>query len=314
MCGLAGIILDSPGPVGDKLVTLMDAQTHRGSDSTGFAIYGPQQQQGYIVRAIGFKRDQMGTDIDDFRYILRRHKTDFLEEPSWDNSVSHHYSVRMLISEPDDFIHWLADADEICKRLEIQSVGRQLEIVKDNGDAQSVADKHNVRAMIGTHGLGHARLATESSVLPNASHPFWARPFPDMAIVHNGQITDYFQWRRRLGKRGYRFLTENDSELIAVWLSDKIQNGHTLPDALSASIEHLDGVFTYLLASPSGIGFAKDRFAIKPLVTIEESGVICAATEEQALRRLYPSNKGTTHYDGPALSGSWNLGHREVAA
>ena len=96
----------------------------------------------------------------------------------------------MTITDPVDVARWTKAADQICDRFEMQSVGHALEIIKDTGGAYAVADKHGVRDMIGTHGLGHARLATESDVSPNASHPFWARPFPDVAIVHNGQITD----------------------------------------------------------------------------------------------------------------------------
>ena len=314
MCGLAGILLDRPGTVGAQLVALMEAQAHRGSDSTGFAIYGPAREHGYVIRAIGFDRSRRHCDLDDFRQIVREYGADFLEDPTVDAGHSRHYSARLIISEPPDFARWVSAADEMRARFEIQSVGRSLEIIKDEGDATAVADKHGIRSMLGTHGLGHARLATESAVLPNASHPFWARPFPDMAIVHNGQITDYFHWRRRLERRGYHFLTENDSELIAVWLSDKMQEGLPLTDALAASIRQIDGVFTYLLAGPSSLGFAKDRFAIKPLVTIEERGIMGAATEEQALRRLFPDSRRVVHYDGPALSGTWRVGDKDIAA
>ena len=314
MCGLAGLLLNHPGAVGAQLVTLMEAQAHRGADSTGFAIYGPPRDRGYIVRVIGFDQSQIDTDIDQFRRILQEHGADFLEDPSIKAGASRHYSARLIISDPKDFPRWLTAADEIRASLEIQSVGRSLEIIKDEGNASVVADKHEIRSMRGTHGLGHARLATESAVLPNASHPFWARPFPDIAIVHNGQITDYAHWRRRLEIRGYHFLTQNDSELIAVWLSDKINAGMPLTEALKASIGQLDGVFTYLLASPINVGFAKDRFAIKPLVTIQEQGALGIATEEQALRRLFPKSTCVAHYDGPALSRSWSAGQGDVAA
>ena len=159
--------------------------------------------------------------------------------------------------------------------------------------------------MIGTHGLGHARLATESSVLPNASHPFWARPFADVAIVHNGQITDYFTWRDRLQRQGYRFLTENDSELIAVWISDQMSRGLTQEQALKKSIGSIDGVFTYLISNINSMGFAKDRFAMKPLVTVEENNELAAATEEQAVRRICKDESSVHNYDGPALTNTW---------
>lgn len=314
MCGIAGRILNSPGKVGQDLVELMDAQEHRGADSTGFAVYGPALDRGFILRLMGFDKARLGTDLDEFRAILKEHRSDFLEEPSVSTDEAAHYTVRMVIKEPRDLGRWIIDADRISQRLEVQSCGRSLEIVKDIGSSRQVADKHGVREMKGTHGLGHARLATESSVLPNASHPFWARPFPDVAIVHNGQITDYYLWRDRLQRRGYRFLTQNDSELIAVWVSDQIKQGLTLQQALTKSISAIDGVFTFMIAHLDGIGFAKDRFAMKPLVTIQNRGELVAATEEQAVRRISTEEAEIINYDGPAMTALWGVGNRRIAA
>jgi len=315
MCGIAGRILNAPGPVGRDLVDLMAAQEHRGADSTGFAVYGIPRDSGYVVRAMGFDRARLGQDLDDFRAILREHGADFDSDPTWDQARSRHYLARMTITEPRHMADWVAAADEIAGRFEMQSVGRSLEIVKDVGGAHAVADKHGVREMIGTHGLGHARLATESDVRPNASHPFWARPFPDVAIVHNGQITDYYTWRDRLQRMGYRFLTWNDSELIAVWVSDRMKQGLTMQQALTRSIDEIDGVFTYMIATPDAIGFAKDRFAMKPLVVIDRHGAIAAGTEEQAVRRVYREDDvEIINHDGPSLFGIWGVGNRRLAA
>jgi hypothetical protein len=315
MCGIAGRILNAPGNVGRDLVELMDAQKHRGADSTGFAIYGIPRETGYVVRAMGFDRGRLSTDLEDFRTILKQHGSDFIDDPTWDHGDTSHYSVRMTITDPHDIALWTAEADQICQHLEMQSVGRSLEIIKDTGGAYEVADKHGVRDMIGTHGLGHARLATESDVRPSASHPFWARPFPDVAIVHNGQITDYYSWRERLEQKGYRFLTYNDSELIAVWVSDRMKGGLNMEEALIRSIGEIDGVFTYMISQPNQIGFAKDRFAMKPLVVVNENGEIAAATEEQSVRRVCEREDVTViNYDGPSLHGIWGVGNRRAAA
>ena len=226
MCGIAGRILGATtGKVGADLVALMDAQMHRGADSTGFALYGKPLPKGFIVRAVSPDRNRLEADLGEFRAILKAHGAEFLKDPTWDAAATKHVSVRMIIKEPKNLDHWARDADAIAARLEIQSVGRSLEIVKDLGGSKAVADKHGVRDFIGTHGLGHARLATESAVSPTASHPFWARPFPDVAIVHNGQITDYYTWRGKLERQGYRFMTTNDSELLAVWISDQMRRG-----------------------------------------------------------------------------------------
>lgn len=314
MCGIAGRILQSYGRVGADLVDLMDAQSHRGADSTGFAIYTEACEKGYKLRLMGFDRKQVDRDLDDFRHILQEAGSDFIAEPTVMISDTAHYSVRMFINEPKDLPHWIKEADQISHRIEVQSVGRQLEIIKDVGDATKVADKHGIRDMVGSHGLGHARLATESSVLPNASHPFWARPFPDVAIVHNGQITNYFTWRDRLERQGYRFMTENDSELIAVWISDQMSRGLSQHQALQKSIGAIDGVFTFLISNAHSMGFAKDRFAMKPLVTVEQNSELAAATEEQAVRRIVANESDVINYDGPSLSRTWVVDRLRAAA
>ena len=301
------------GAVGRDLVELMDAQSHRGADSTGFAIYS-EIEQGAKIRLMGFERKNLDADIDDVCRILRAHGSDLLEDPEVDDSETAHYSVKLVVTNPNDVARWIAEADQISDRIEVQSFGRSLEIIKDVGDAHAVAEKHGLRDMRGTHGLGHARLATESDVSPKASHPFWARPFPDVAIVHNGQITNYYLWRARLERKGYRFMTENDSELIAVWLSDQMRSGLNLNEALAQSIIEIDGVFTFMISDLNGIGFAKDKFAMKPLVTIERGGELIAATEEQAVRRVEPRQVDIVNYDGPSITNIWPLNTMKAAA
>ena len=314
MCGIAGRIVTSGGQLGRNLVELMEAQEHRGADSTGFAIYGPMRDDGYVLRGMGFDKRKINSDLADFENILQDNGSDFLSEPTIVTDNNAHYCFRMEIKNPKDIDAWVQDADTLTDRIEVQSCGRSLEIIKDIGDAAAVADKHGVRDMVGTHGLGHARLATESSVLPNASHPFWARPFCDVAIVHNGQITDYFTWREKLERRGYRFLTGNDSELIAVWVSDQMKSGLTMQQALTNSISSIDGVFTYMIANAEGIGFAKDRFAMKPLVVMDRNGDLAMATEEQAVRRVFEDEGDVINYDGPSMTALWGVGNRRFAA
>ncbi len=314
MCGIAGRILSASGNVGADLVDLMEAQRHRGADSTGFAIYGETRDTGYVLRGMGFDKDTLSADLESFLEIARAHGSDFLADPTWDEASTKHVSVRMRIKDPKDLGAFTRAADTISSRLEVQSVGRSLEIIKDLGGAEDVSEKHNVRDMKGTHGLGHARLATESDVSPTASHPFWARPFADVAIVHNGQITDYFTWRDKLERQGYRFLTGNDSELIAVWVSDQIKAGLTMEQALKKSITSIDGVFTYMIANRDGIGFAKDRFAMKPLVVIDQHGELAMATEERAVRRVFTEECEVINFDGPSMTGLWGVGNRSMAA
>ena len=314
MCGIAGRILNCEGMVGRDLVKLMDAQAHRGADSTGFAIYTEPLPNGGKVRLMGFNRNHLDSDLNDVVHILKSHGSDLLYEPEIDNASSLHYTVRLQVKKPDSIERWIDEADLIADRIEVLSYGESLEIIKDVGDAKAVADKHELRLMQGTHGLGHARLATESDVSPKASHPFWARPFPDVAIVHNGQITNYYLWREKLQRQGYRFMTENDSELLAVWISDQMRKGQTLQQALAKSIVEIDGVFTFMISDRNGIGLAKDRFAMKPLVTLESDREMIAATEEQAVRKIAPERWDVVNYDGPSITKIWPLDLMKAAA
>ena len=68
------------------------------------------------------------------------------------------------------------------------------------------------------------------------------------------------------------------------------------------------------IANEDGIGFAKDRFAMKPLVVVRENGELAAATEEQAVRRINADECEVINYDGPSLTELWAVGNRKMAA
>ena len=150
----------------------------------------------------------------------------------------------------------------------IHSIGESSEIVKDVGTASDMNAKHHLANLTATHGICNVRRATESVVDISHAHPFWAYPFPDVTVVHNGQLTNYHTMKRRYEDNGHHFLTHNDSELIAVYLADKMANGESLENALKASLDDLDGTFTYLVSTRDGIGYAKDQWSAKPLVTM----------------------------------------------
>ena len=169
---------------------------------------------------------------------------------------------------------------------EVLSIGRSLQIIKDLGDAETVAAEYRLDTFEGSHALGHVRMATESDVDISGAHPYWAYPFPDVAVVHNGQLTNYFYWRRRLERSGHRFQSENDSEIIAVYLAEQMAEGASLEDSMRRSLEELDGVFTYICVTGEELGMAKDELAAKPLVLYESDDLVALASEEVAIRQV----------------------------
>ena len=288
MCGIAGIILPSPGQVGHLLADMITAEQHRGPDSTGFALYGEAGADLQVCLRI-LDRSAADNVLSGVVRAIESVGGRIAGEPEWDLGSSRaavDRFVRLEVSGADDVKELLAGL-EGERGLEVHSVGTSLRIVKDVGTARDVAARHGLDAFVGTHGTAHCRLATESQVDVAHSHPFWTRGVPDMAVVHNGQITNYHKWRRTLEGWGYDFATDNDSELIGVYIAARMREGANLEEALFASVSDLDGCFTYLLSTAEGIGMAKDSLAAKPLVVGEAEGITAMASEEGALQHIF---------------------------
>ena len=137
-------------------------------------------------------------------------------------------------------------------------------------------------------------MATESDVDIKSAHPYWAFPYNDISVVHNGQITNYWIMRREMERKGHRFQSNCDSELLAVYTAHNLANGMELEESLRRSIEEIDGVFTYLVCTKDQLGMAKDTMAAKPLVLYESDELIAMASEEVAIRAILPHEIDTT--------------------
>ena len=290
MCGIAGIIYrdGSIHPIGDEMTRMLQAMKHRGPDSTGYALYG-ETNGGYVMR---YKLADANTPRDfEFEDRLRRHRWEVESRLSALGARVHQvdeetpYAFRVTF-DFDGELKLLADLVEDIPDAEVLSLGTSLEIVKDLGDAESVHDQYELSEFTGTHGIGHVRMATESEVDIAGAHPYWAYPYSDVAVVHNGQLTNYFYWRRRLERAGRRFMSECDSEIIAVYLAQEMSNGASLKEAMDKSLDELDGVFTYIAVTKEELGVAKDELAAKPLVLYEADDLVALASEEIAIRQI----------------------------
>jgi methylamine---glutamate N-methyltransferase subunit A len=286
MCGIAGFLRKdaaADGPVGERLLSMARILGSRGLESTGMALYAELPADQLVMRVhleapseaeVEARRSRLLERIGTVATVLQSEQIGPL--------------VRVVIGGVADrsdlaCMRRLTDLAEATGDAEVFSIGAAMEIVKDVGPADELSKRHCVSTFRGTHGLAHTRLATESRVDICHSHPFWARPFPDIAVVHNGQLTNHHKLRRRFERRGFHFLTENDSEVIAVFVADRLSQGGSLEQALVDSIEELDGTFTYLVSTAEGLGFAKDRFATKPLVVAECDDYVAMASEEIGL-------------------------------
>ena len=293
MCGIAGIIRrGSPGNIGGEMTSMLQSLKHRGPDSTGFAVYGIPEENQFVMRFKVAEQEDLISGFDIHQQIIdRRAVVDSRLEEMGAEIISQdtvtEYAFRYTFRKEGD-LRRLANYIEDVDGAEILSLGTALELIKDLGDAGVVSGQYNLGNFNGTHGIGHSRMATESDVDIRSAHPYWAYPFNDVAVVHNGQLTNYWNWRRSLEHRGHRFMSNCDSELIAVYLADKMDRGFELEGAMHDSLEELDGVFTYVVATSDRLGMAKDLMAAKPMVLYESDDFVALASEEVAIRSIFP--------------------------
>ena len=293
MCGIAGIIhRNGSSNIGKEMTDMLLALKHRGPDSTGFAVYGKPEDGEYVLRFKVAEQEEMSSGHHIHAEVVKRREAvdALLKEMGVEVTEleeATEYAFRYQIKFDGD-LKKLADRVEDIEGAEILSIGNSLELIKDLGDATVVSENYGLDNFTGTHGIGHTRMATESDVDIRSAHPYWAYPYNDIAVVHNGQITNYWLMRRQLEREGQRFVSNCDSELLAVYTATNLEKGMTLEETLRKSIEEIDGVFTYLVTTKDQLGMAKDTMAAKPMVLYETDDLVALASEEVSIRAIVP--------------------------
>jgi hypothetical protein len=314
MCGIAGLIhRDGSAGIGSEMTSMLQALKHRGPDSSGFALYGEPRNGDYMLRFKVAEQEDMAHGFDIQNEVKRRKAlvderiesggTKIVEQENvTDYAFRYRISFDNGAADDQGNMKRFADYLEDVEGAEILSMGRALELIKDLGDASRVSDQYQLGSFTGTHAIGHTRMATESDVDIRSAHPYWAYPFSDVSVVHNGQLTNYWGFRREMERRGHRFMSNCDSELIAVYLADRMANGMPLKEAMDLSVSELDGVFTYLVATADSLGMAKDTMAAKPMVLYESENFVGLASEEVAIRSIFPDEIDTWDpYEGEVM-------------
>jgi glutamine phosphoribosylpyrophosphate amidotransferase len=190
-------------------------------------------------------------------------------------------------------------------------MGHSVDLVKQVGSPERLDADYGIKDFAGTHAVGHTRLSTESRVDLSHSQPFWAHGALDITSAHNGHITNYHKLRRQYEMRGVHFYTENDSEIIGIYLKDRMDRGLSFEEALRASLRDFDGSFSYIAATADQLGYVKDAFGLKPLMIAETETFVALATEEQALCAAFGQNVQGRE-PAPGTMWVWTLPERPV--
>lgn len=274
MCGIVGLFLkdDALKPaLGTLLTDMLITMTDRGPDSAGIAIYGDENveiskltvQSDSPDQAFATLEADISTALGNPVHLRRKDTHAVLEIP------------RGRLGDAR------AALGKINPDIRVMSSGDTIEIYKEIGLPKDVAERFDLRAMSGTHGIGHTRMATESLVTTMGAHPF--NTGPDQCLVHNGSLSNHNRLRRKLQREGIHIETQNDTEVGAAYLTWRMQNGATLGEALSTSLRDLDGFFTFLVGTKDGFGVVRDPIACKPAVMAETEQYVAFGSEYRAL-------------------------------
>ena len=274
MCGIVGLFLKDRAlepELGRLLTDMLVTMSDRGPDSAGIAVYSQDDaREGKIT----IQSDTPGTAFDG----LNRTVSDALEIDVGLSVNDTHAVLDVPASALQSTRDYLAKAHP---HLRVMSTGQSVEIYKEVGLPGDVANRFDVPAMTGTHGIGHTRMATESAVTTDGAHPY--NTGPDQCLVHNGSLSNHNSLRRKLTREGIRIESENDTEVGAAYLTWRMQQGATLGEALEQGIEDLDGFYTFLVGTRDGFGVLRDPIACKPAVLAETDRYVAFGSEYRAL-------------------------------
>lgn len=296
MCGIVGLYLknDSLQPrMGELITPMLDRMSDRGPDSAGLAIY----------------RDE--APADSVKLTLRRLSDDVIWE-AIDTSLTNRfggdvplrengsYAVVVVKGTEQEVVDYLADAHP---GIRVMSAGRKIEIFKEAGHPEEISKKFGFEDLYGSHAIGHTRMATESAVTTDGSHPFSTGM--DLCLVHNGSLSNYFALREKLERRGITFRTENDSEVAAGYLMWRLREGDSLNEALESALTDLDGFYTFAIGTANGFAVLRDPIACKPAVMVETDDYVAMASEYRSLADLPGIDQARQWEPEPGIVYTW---------
>ena len=292
MCGIVGIYLKTTKfeiDLGRMLSGMLNNMESRGPDSAGFAIY-------------------KNSNKDEYKYSLCINSLDFNQ---FKNDISNkiknftlsQYSDHVIVKTTEIPKKFIKIINKEFKDVSLVGYGRSIEIFKQVGNPKDVVKKFNLDSFSGTHGIGHTRMATESAITTDGSHPYSTGE--DECLVHNGSLSNHNNLRRKLKKKGNTFNSENDTEVAAGYVSNSLSNNNSLKDTLMSGLKDLDGFYTFITGTRNGFAVVRDEIACKPAVIAETNNYVAIASEFQAMAHLPDVNNAKIFEPEPGVVYSW---------
>ena len=298
MCGIVGLFAKSSeveAQLGRHLAAMLTQLGDRGPDSSGVAVYRDPAPSGSCKLTL-FSADPE----EDWAALGEDIRATFGASPEPAVRASH--AVVVVEADAGDVEAWLETARP---HLRVMSAGKVIEIFKETGRPEEFVARFGLADVRGTHALGHTRMATESRVTTEGSHPFSTGL--DLCLVHNGSLSNHNRLREELRREGIEFKTENDTEVAAGFLTWRLREGAVLEQALEDCLEALDGFYTFLVGTANGFAVLRDPIACKPAVMAETEEWVAMASEWRAIAVLPGAAEARMWEPEPAVVYAWEL-------
>ncbi|MDA7452724.1 glutamine amidotransferase family protein [Candidatus Pelagibacter ubique] len=292
MCGIVGIYLKTKKyekDLGKFLSGMLDGMATRGPDSAGFAIYTKQNKNK-------FKYSICLNQLTDKEFKKKISK--FLKKITLKTFSDH--VILETEEKPEKVLEIL---DSKLKEVSLVGYGKSINIFKQTGNPKDVVRKFKLSSFSGTHAIGHTRMATESAITTQGSHPYSTSE--DECLVHNGSLSNHNNIRRSLKKEGQKFNSENDTEVAAGYISNQISKGENLEETLKNSLKDLDGFYTFIAGTKDGFALLRDEIACKPAVVAETKDYVAVASEFQCMAHLPNVNTAKIFEPKPGIVYHW---------
>jgi glutamate synthase domain-containing protein 1 len=304
VCGIAGIFAKSPAMrerLGQHLGEMLAQLGERGPDSAGIAVYRDPAPRGATKLSLyaprGADWNGLSLTFDAALGLERLHV------------AGPRHALLVVRAEPQAARERVG---QLAPELQLFSAGSEMEIYKEAGPPARFAESVSLQTLSGSHAIGHTRMATESRVSTDGSHPFTSGR--DLCLVHNGSLSNHNRLRERLRGEGISFDTENDSEVAAGYLTWRLREGASLDEALAGCLHDLDGFYTFAVGTPDGFAVLRDPIACKPAVMGETADWVAIASEYRALAVLPGAPAAELWEPEPGRVYSWSREESEPAA
>ena len=294
MCGIVGIYLKKKNlykKLGNYLSGMLDNMSSRGPDSAGFAIYNKNNSSRVYKYSVCLPSE---FDVKKFEISVNNEFKDILTK-----EVSDHLVISTK-TNPKIFLSFLYDN---YKELKIIGYGKSIEIFKQVGNPKDIVKKFKLSKLHGSHAIGHTRMATESAITLDGSHPYSTGE--DECLVHNGSLSNHNNLRRKLIKKGKKFDSFNDTEVAAGYISNQLSKTKSMKKTLKKCLSNLDGFYTFIAGTKNGFAVLRDEIACKPAVIAETKDYVAVASEFQAMAHLPDVNKAKIFEPEPGVVYTW---------